>query len=107
MREQEFRAWMMHMGTMQNRPIGDAISRCKRVCQALDIDLDEEFAKDGGISLLNELKYTSEDAKTNRPVDARFCFSQGANLKNGMASLKAAVKKYIEFCESVKEENVP
>ena len=98
MRDNEFRKWMLGLGTMQMRPIADAISRCRRVCKALNIDLDAEYQKDQCASLLQKLEYTAGDAKVGVQVDADFRFSPGANLKTGMASLRAAVNKYIEFC---------
>lgn len=100
MRENEFRKWMLALGTMQVRPIADAISRCRRVSKALDIDLDTEYIKDRCASLLQKLEYTAEDARFGMRVDAGFHFSPGANLRTGMASLRAAVNKYIEFCNA-------
>ena len=102
MREDAFREWMLQLGTMQLRPIGDAISRCKRVIKALDVDLDTEYCKDRCTSLLKKLAYTAEDAALHVPVDVSFGFSSGENLKNGMASLRVAVNKYVDFCNSVK-----
>lgn len=102
MRENEFREWMSNLGTMQVRPIGDAVSRCRRVVRSLNIDLDEEYAKDRCISLLKVLDYTTEDARNGLPADPRFGFEPGANIKNGMASLRAAVNKYIEFCDTTR-----
>lgn len=100
MRENEFRRWMFGLGTMQLRPIGDAISRCRRVIKALRVDLDAEYIKDRCDSVLQKLQYTAEDEKQGIPVDVGFDFSPGANLRNGMASLRAAINKYVRFCES-------
>lgn len=102
MRENEFREWMLQCGTMQLRPIGDAISRCRRVIKALDVDLDAEYSKDRCASLLQKLAYTAEDVSLNTPIDASFGFAPGANLRNGMASLRAAVNKYVDFCNAVR-----
>ena len=101
LREKEFREWMLRLGTMQLRPIGDAISRCKRVVKALNVDLDTEYRKDRCASLLQKLVNTAEDAVLDMPVDTYFGFVPGANLRNGMASLRAAVNKYVDFCNSV------
>lgn len=100
MRENEFRRWMHAQGTMQLRPIGDAVSRCRRVIKALNVDLEAEYIKDRCDSLLQKLEYTAEDEKQGAPVDASFGFLPGANLRNGMASLRAAINKYVRFCES-------
>lgn len=102
MRENEFREWMLGLGTMQLRPVGDAVSRCRRVVRSLNVDLDIEYNKDRCVSILKKLEYTTEDARRGLPVDSGFGFMPGANLKNGMASLRAAVNKYIEFCNATK-----
>ena len=100
MRENEFRRWMLGLGTMQLRPIGDAVSRCKRVIKALHVSLDAEYRKDGCASLVQKLEYTAEDENRGASVDTGFEFSPGANLRNGMASLRAAINQYMRFCES-------
>lgn len=107
MRENEFRRWMLGLGTMQLRPIGDAVSRCRRVIKALQVSLDAEYRKDGCASLLQKLEYTAEDERRGTSVDAGFDFSPGANLRNGMASLRAAVKKYVEFCKAERAKMSP
>ena len=100
MKEEAFKEWMQSLGTMGYRPISDALSRCRRISDSLNINLDSEFLKDGGQSLLSLLEYTSADAKANKPAPPDLYFKPGANIKNGLASLKAAAKKYFEFCQS-------
>lgn len=102
MREDAFRTWMKNLGTMGVRPIGDAISRCKRIVNCLHIDLDVEYAKDCGESIIAFFEYSANDVKNNKPAPMELEFKPGANVKNGMASLKAAAKKYFEFCQSIK-----
>lgn len=101
MREDAFRTWL-YQTDLGSRPISDAISRCKRVCNALDIDLDTEYQKDGGVSLLNLLQYTIDDVKSEKPYPQGLHFKAGSDIKNGMASLKNAVKRYFDFCKSTK-----
>lgn len=100
MREEAFKIWMKNLGTMGARPIGDAVSRCHRIENGLRLNLDEEYRKDSGRSVVSLLEYTAEDARCNKPAPSGLGFAPGANLKNGMASLKAAAKKYFEFCQS-------
>lgn len=100
MRKNEFKVWMESLGTMKTRPIGDAISRCKRVENSLNINLDNEFEKDRGNNILTLLEYTKEDEQLNCSPPEGIVFVSGSNIKNGMASLKSAVKKYFEFCHS-------
>ncbi|WP_169788236.1 MULTISPECIES: hypothetical protein [Bacillota] len=98
MRDDAYRNWLQ--GKISSRPISDSISRCRRIEESLRLDLDEEFAKDGGRSLVNLLEYSSEDESLNRPAPDGISFSPGSNIKNGMSSLRSAVKKYFEFCRS-------
>ena len=100
MREDSFRNWLKSSGTMGSRPINDALSRCRRISESFNINLDSEFLLDGGQRVLSLLEYTAEDAKANKAAPPELHFNPGSNIKNGMASLKAAAKKYFEFCQS-------
>ena len=107
MRREEFRSWLEQYGRkgkepMSKRPIDDALSRCSRVEKSLNLDLDTEYKKDGGDSLVDYLEYTSDDERLGRPAPEGIEFETGANIKNGMASLRSATKKYFEFCEATK-----
>ena len=99
MQEYKFQYWLENTG-ISKRPISDALSRCRRIENGFGIDLDAEYKKDGGRSIIDLLTYTTEDAKNNRPAPKGIDFSGGANIKNGMASLRSAAKKYFEFCAS-------
>ena len=99
-REDEFRLWMIEQGTMGKRPMIDAISRCRRLMNCLHIELDEEYKKDGGKKLISLLEYTAEDERLGNPAPSGIDFGKGANIKNGMASLRGAARKYFEFCRS-------
>jgi hypothetical protein len=100
MRDDAYRNWLQ--GKISSRPISDSISRCRRVEESLKMNLDEEFSKDGGRSLVELLEYSSEDESLNRLAPTGISFTPGSNIKNGMASLRSAVKKYFEFCHSTK-----
>lgn len=107
MRRDNFCSWLEKYGKqgiepMSKRPINDALSRCGRVEKSLNIDLDEEYVKDNGLSLIGLLEYSSEDEILGRPVPDGIEFEIGANIRNGMASLRSACKKYFEFCEATK-----
>lgn len=52
MREESFKIWMQNLGTMGPRPIGDAISRCRRVKNGLGIDLMMNTQKTVGAASL-------------------------------------------------------
>jgi|GEM_PF-1131696 len=100
MRKEEFRMWLEDRGTMGKRPIADALSRCKRLESSLDVDLDVEYSSDYGKSLISLLEYSTEDEKYEKQPPEGVYFVPGSNIKNGMASLRNAVKKYFEFCRT-------
>lgn len=91
MRENEFRAWLEHVKKLAPRPINDYVSRCKRVMRCLQINLDEELKKDKGRDALKLLV-------DNSTAVSRLEFSKGANVQEGLASLRSAVMSYFEFC---------
>ena len=98
MRDELYRDWLQ--GKISSRPISDSISRCRRIEECLKLDLDEEYQKDGGRSLVELLEYTVDDERITRPAPSGIEFVPGSNIKNGMSSLRSAVKKYFEFCKS-------
>lgn len=98
MRKDEFINWMQTYGGMRGQPVGDAVSRCKRIEDSLRLDLDAEYQKDGGRSVIDTLTYTSADEAHGRPAPDGLELAPGANVRNALASLKSAVKKYFEFC---------
>ena len=100
MRDEEYRDWLQ--GKISSRPISDSISRCRRIEEGLKLKLDKEYRKDGGQSLVELLEYSADDERLNRPAPSGIDFVPGSNIRNGMASLRSAAKKYFEFCKSYK-----
>ncbi len=92
MRENEFRAWLEHVKKLSPRAINDYVSRGKRVMRCLQINLDEEFKKDKGRDALKLLV-------DNGAAVSRLEFSKGANVREGLASLRSAVMAYFDFCQ--------
>lgn len=99
MREVIYRSWLE--GKISSRPISDSISRCRRIEDELKLDLDDEYIKDGGQNLIRLLRYSIEDERLKRTAPMGIVFMPGSNIKNGMASLRSAVKKYFDFCRSI------
>ncbi|MBU9738464.1 hypothetical protein [Diplocloster agilis] len=97
MRNKEYSKWLQAYVT--HAVIANYIKRCQRVEDNLHIDLDDEFVKDNGKSLLTKLTYTTDDQAHNRPLKCDIYFNAGSDLRAGMGSLKTAVSKYFEFCQ--------
>lgn len=81
------------------RVIGDAISRCKRV-EKYEGDLDEHYSKDAGISILNKLSYSKEDSlrqiepKHSIPIKG----SKGyQSIYEGTLSIYRATELYFDY----------
>lgn len=98
MRHNDFKNWMETCTNLKQRPIADALSRVKRIEHSLRLDLDLEYIKDSGNYVLSMLDYSTADAMNNRKPPIGLEFKPGANIRNGMASLKAAAKQYFNFC---------
>ncbi len=98
MRDEAYRVWLKDK--LSARPISDSISRCRRIEESLKLDLDEEYQKDNGKNLIVLLTYSADDERLNHPAPSGISFAPGSNIRNGMASLKAAATKYFEFCRS-------
>lgn len=99
MRTDEFRIWLQEF-PLNPKPLKDCISRCKKVEKALQIDLDKEYKKDRGVSVLSALKYTPEDEKNHREAPECFNFKPDANVRFRFTDLRSATKKYFAFCEA-------
>ena len=91
MNETGFRRWLRDVKCYQPRPVGDAVSRCRRVELHYD-DLDTLYDEDRLDRLLERLVCTPSG-------ECRHCisFREGADRSKGTASLKSAVKRYQEF----------
>ena len=98
MKKQEYRTWLE--GTMKPASIKDRISRCARVEEALGVDLDEEFKKDGGKSVLSTLHYTIHDLRAGKEIPAGFHFKEGTNVNQRMTDMRSAAGRYFDFCAS-------
>jgi len=92
-----FKSWLENQGTLGKRPIGDCLSRNKRIECDLKINLDFEYERDRGAKLIDLLTYTIEDKNKNVPSPIPI----DGDLITGLASLKAAAKKYFDFCNSI------
>lgn len=99
MRTKEFRSWLQSI-PMNTNPIKDCISRCRKVESALAVDLDDEYIKDHGDSVILALKYTAKDEKNHKPVPEGFNFKPNANIRFRFTDLRSAANKYFLFCKN-------
>jgi len=63
-------------------------------------DLDQHFFDDGLASVLSDLEYSADDEVAGRHNPTPIEFEPEANLRNGLATLKAALRLYVEFRSS-------
>lgn len=96
MRREDFKEWLSTR--IEKKPISDCMSRCKNVEQALQIDLDKEFAYDKGKGLISRMQYSIADERAKKEAPAEFHFKDNANIRFRMADLRSAVNRYFEFC---------
>lgn len=92
MNDKEYSNWLQ--SHVANTAVANYIKQCQQIEDNLNIDLDDEFIKDKGISLLAKLTYT-----TNDQLHSKICFNDGLDLQADMNLLKIAVSKYLEFCQ--------
>lgn len=77
------------------------LSELRRVESAYG-DLDALYDLDELANLLDELTYSTEDARNNRPNPSKL--NIGGDLRNNLASYKSAVQKYARFRQDVELE---
>lgn len=97
MQRDEFKEWLLLK--IKKKPASDCVSRCKTVENALQMDLDIEFAYDKGKRLLQKMQYSIADERANKEPPIGFCFKDNSNIRFRMANLRSAVNKYFDFCK--------
>ncbi|MEC1771939.1 hypothetical protein [Schinkia azotoformans] len=100
MRETEFFDWLINVDGRDIRQTRDNVSRARRVENSLSmylkrsVNLDDEYSKDKCSSILEMLSFEYSPR-----------IPEAINLprnKNGLSSLRTAIKKYIKFCGSTR-----
>lgn len=96
MNETGFRSWLQNqgynIGTTNSR-----VSNCLRVCE-YEGNIDSLYRDDKCKTLLNRLTYSTSDERYGRPP--RHSIPINGNVRNGTATLKQAVRLYIQFLEN-------
>ena len=107
MKKESFETWLKGNYTARNKVpnihhISNQLSRCGRLEKCMRLDLDQEYLENGGNSLMEKLQYSAEDQASGKPAPDGIIFKEGADIRNGMASLRSAARDYFRFCRSFK-----
>ncbi len=98
MQKELFRLWLRERRT--ERSAGDCISRCKKVENTLDIDLDVEYERDRGKSVLTALGYGRKQVDKGEVFNQSFIFRKDCNYVQRFTDLRCSVKQYFAFCDA-------
>lgn len=95
MKEDDFRAWLESKG-MDSNAASSRVSSVKRVNQVVD-DLEGLALDQSRESFLEPYTYTSEDKRLGKPNPSPLSFSEGADLYNGLSSIRTALGHFHDF----------
>ena len=90
---QDYRAWLVEQG-YSDQSVGAWIGCANSIEKAYG-NLDELFASGGFPALFEELSYSADDARRNRPNPSRI--QTDGELRTNLASYKAGVALYARF----------
>ena len=94
MKTEQFAQWLKETKKYKKNVIQSRVSNCHRV-ERYYSDLDAHYRKDGGRHLSTSFSYSTRDEREKRltlhvvPING--------NLRTGTATLKQAIKLYIQF----------
>lgn len=92
----EYRRWLVAQKYAANT-VSAQVHRAARV-EEFHGDLDVHFANDRMESLIGTLRYSTEDARRNRPNPTRIPIE--GDIRNNLASYRSAIERYRRFRES-------
>lgn len=95
MKEDEFRVWLESKG-MDRGGVSSRLSSVKRVEQVLD-GLEDLAMNQTREAFLQPFTYTSEDKRLGKPNPSPLSFSEGADLHNGLSSIRTALGHFHDF----------
>jgi len=96
MKAAKFKTWLENQKYDEDT-VDSRMSNCRNVEKYYS--LDKQFSKDEGYSLMEKLSYSTDDEREKAvqkhkvPIDG--------NIREGSATLKSAVKLYMEFCKEI------
>jgi len=101
MLEDEFYSWLLKKYNNQEGVAKSRKTNCLTVCK-YEGDLDIHFEKDSCHTVIDKLSYSIEDESHKR--QPRHKIPINGNIRNGSATLKQAVKLYVDFRKSKKDD---
>jgi hypothetical protein len=104
MRLEEFKEWLQDKYIDVPTTVNNRISNCKLVEKYYN-NLDTHFSTDKCKSLIEDFTYSTENERQNLPP--KHIIPIDGNIRTGSATLKQAVKLYVEFCEFIQDETSP
>lgn len=102
LKSEDFKQWASNKIT--DRAIKDGVSRCRKIEKSLNVDLDEEYTRDGGQTIISRLVYSSDDERNGKPAPDGFSFKVDANIRFRMTDMRSAAKRYFKFCQETQKE---
>jgi RecB family endonuclease NucS len=96
MNTSSYRHWL-ELQKYQENTINTQIARIARVEQCHG-DLDEHYAKDRMLGLIDALSYSNADQRQNRPNPSKIPID--GDIRTNLASYRDAVKRYVRFLVS-------
>lgn len=93
MNVERFKKWMEFNGRPRNT-VQNRISNCRNV-EKYEGNLDQHFAQDYGLSLIEKLSYSISDERNNSPANHKIPIN--GNIRNGSATLKQAINLYFSY----------
>ncbi|WP_125869855.1 hypothetical protein [Williamwhitmania taraxaci] len=100
MRTNEFKEWLQIKFPDTKTTVNNRISNCNHVEKYYG-DLDTHYTENKCSYIIDELNYSTEDERKN--ASQRHKVPIDGNIRNGSATLKLAVKLYVEFRENQNE----
>ncbi|MCW3786866.1 hypothetical protein [Plebeiibacterium sediminum] len=94
MKKEEFKKWLEYKYPDSPTTVGNRISNCLNVEKFYN-DLDIHIKKDNCKTIIEELTYTTEDERSNSIPKHPVVIN--GNLRTGSATLKQAVRLYVDF----------
>ena len=102
MQTEQFKTWLTERYPTSETTVNNRLANCKNVERYYG-DLDEHYQRDKCNTIIEELTYGIDDERANRPQ--RHVVKIEGNIRNGSATLKQAIKLYVQFKELLNEEH--